>query len=97
VKNETGGRSKWHTILWGCVECKSLNHVILPRYRLTFIPSKSPSALVTGVVEVLRDGPMNLSQLLAELRHRRKQAIRHVFSSEVEMAVEYLKTKGRDH
>jgi hypothetical protein len=94
VKTETGGRSSWHTIFWGCVECKSLNHVILPSYRLASIPSKSPAALVTGVVEVLREGPMNVSQLLAELRHRRNQAIRHVFSSEVLMAVEYLKAKN---
>jgi hypothetical protein len=91
VKTETGGRSEWHTIFWGCTECRSLNHVILPRHRLESALSECPSALVVSVAECLKAGPLYASQLLAVLRRRKNQEVRHVFSSDVAMAVQYLK------
>jgi hypothetical protein len=58
------------------------------------MPAETPSVLVNVVVEVLKAGPMDAFQLLAELRRRRSQAVRHIFDSEVEMAIEYLKSRG---
>jgi hypothetical protein len=94
VKTENGGRSRWFPIFWACTECKSLNHIILPCYRLATVPAETPSALVNGVVEVLKTSPLDTSELLAELRRRRDQDVRHVFNSEVGMAIEYLKSRG---
>ena len=93
VKTETGGRSSWFPVFWACTECKSLNHVILPCYRLVAIPAETPSTLVNGAVEVLKAGPMDVLQLLAELRRMRNQVVRHIFNSDVGMAVEYLKSQ----
>jgi hypothetical protein len=93
VKTETGSRSTWHTIFWGCIECRSLNHVIMPRYRLESAPTEYPSELVTSIAECLKAGPLDASELLAELRRRRNQKVRHVFSSDVVMAVQYLKVQ----
>jgi hypothetical protein len=70
-----------------------LNHVILPRYRLESVLLESPSALVASIADCLSAGPLDASELQAELRRRRNQVVRHVFSSDVAMAVQYLRTQ----
>lgn len=92
VKTESAGISSWFQIFWTCTECDSLNHVILPRYRLASVPPNLPSALATSVVDALRTGPLVTAELLTELRRRRNR-VPHVFSSEVEMVLGYLKSR----
>ncbi|MDV3244736.1 MAG: hypothetical protein LYZ66_06150 [Nitrososphaerales archaeon] len=94
VKTETGGRSSWLQIFWACTECNSLNHVVLPCYRLESVPPGLPSALATSIVDALRNGPLDMAELLTELRRRRNEGIHHIFSSEVGMAVAYLRSRG---
>ena len=90
VKTELNGKSKWLRIFWACTACNSLNHVVLPIYRLASVPSESPSPLVACVVNALKQGPRSLDQVVQALRGN-CPGVRHVFTSEVRLALEYLK------
>ncbi|MDG7024690.1 MAG: hypothetical protein JRN45_09260 [Nitrososphaerota archaeon] len=93
VKTETNGRSRWPRIFWACTRCNTLNHVILPTYRLESVPSELPSPLVTGVVEALRGRPLDFDELIQTLRGH-CPGVRHVFNSEVALALEFLERRG---
>lgn len=93
VKTESGGRSKWLRIFWACLNCNSLNHVVVPRYRLETKPLSSPTGFVENILLVLEDGPLNFDELIRSLKARRK-GIGHVFNSDVNMAMQYLTGKG---
>ena len=93
VKTETNGKSRWPRIFWACTHCNALNHVILPAYRLESVPPELPSPLVTGVVEALRERPLDFDVLIQTLRGH-CPGVRHVFNSEVALALEFLEGRG---
>ncbi len=94
VKTDTGGRSRWFQLFWACAKCASMNHIILPTYRLERASHQLPSALAIAVVNALEEGSLDLDELIMSLRKRRIPGVRHVFNSEVAMALEYLKGRG---
>jgi hypothetical protein len=94
AKSESGGRTRWFQLFWACTACSSLNHVSICSYKLESAPSELPSALPRGVVETLRDGPLDFNELIAGLRRRGIPGVRHIFKSDVVMALEYLKRRG---
>ena len=53
-----------------------------------------PTPLAIGIVKALADEQLDFDELVADLRRRRPHGVRHVFSSEVAMTLEYL--KGHD-
>ena len=93
VKIESNGKSKWHRIFWACTKCGSLNHVILSVYRLEFIPLELPSPLVACAVETLQQGPKSLDELVQAMKGN-CPGVRHVFTGEVRMALEFLQRRG---
>ena len=93
VKTETDGKSKWRRIFWACAKCGSLNHVILSVYRLEFIPLELPSPLVACAVETLQQGPKSPDELVQALKGN-CPGVRHVFTGEVRMALEFLQRRG---
>src|SRR5256712_12167093 len=93
VKTDTGGRSKWFQLFWTCTKCGSLNHIVLPIYRLERASSHLPSALAIAVVNALEEGPLDLDELIAKLRKRQIPGVHHIFNSEVGMALEFLKSR----
>ena len=93
VKTESGGKSKWLRIFWACTKCGSLNHVILPIYRLEFIPLELPSPLVACTVETLQQRPKSLDEVVQGMKGNCR-GVRHVFTREVRMALEYLRRRG---
>ena len=93
VKTETNGKSKWHRIFWACTKCGSLNHVILSVYRLEFIPLELPSPLVAFAVETLQQRPKSPDELVQAMKGN-CPGVRHVFTGEVRMALEYLQRLG---
>jgi hypothetical protein len=93
AKTEAGGRTKWLRLFWACILCNTLNHVVLPAYRLQSVPEELPSSLVTGVVNALKERPLDFDELITNLRGH-CPGVRHVFNSEVAMALEYLKGHG---
>jgi hypothetical protein len=93
VKTESRGKSKWIRIFWVCMACNSLNHVILPTYSLESVPPELPSSLVTCAVEALKQGPKTIDELVQELRGT-CPGVGHIFTSEVRLAMEYLKGRG---
>ncbi|MDG7016370.1 MAG: hypothetical protein JRM82_03240 [Nitrososphaerota archaeon] len=94
AKTESGGRSRWFQLFWACTKCNSLNHVLLPRHRLERASSPLPSALAVAVVKALEERPLDIDELIMSLRQRRVPEVRHVFNSEVAMAIEFLKGRG---
>lgn len=94
TKTESGGRTRWLQLFWVCSECDSLNHVLLPRYRLESASAQLPSAMAIGVVTALADGSLDFGELVTALKLRRVPEVRHIFSSDVAMALEYLKGRG---
>src|SRR5437899_2039958 len=94
VKTDTGGRSKWFQLFWACTKCGSLNHIVLPFYRLERVSSHLPSVLATAVVNALEEGPLDLDELIVSLRKRAVPGVQHIFNSEVGMALEFLKGRG---
>ena len=55
VKTDTGGRSKWFQLFWACTKCGSLNHIVLPIYRLELVSSHRPSVLAIAVINALEE------------------------------------------
>lgn len=94
VKTASGGRARWFQLFWACTKCGSLNHIVLPSYRLEHISSQLPTALATGVVNALQEGPLDLDELIMRLRKRLMPDVRHVFNSDVAMVLEFLKGRG---
>ena len=87
VKTDTGGRSKWFQLFWACTKCGSLNHIVLPIYRLERASSHLPSVLAIAVVSALEEGPLDLDELIVNLRKRQIPGVNHIFNSEVGMAL----------
>ena len=94
VKTSAAGRTRWFQVFWACEKCGSLNHIVLPSYRLERASSQLPTALATGVVNTLEEGPLDLDELIMRLRKRQMPGVRHVFNSDVAMVLEFLKGRG---
>ena len=93
VKTDTGGRSRWFQLFWTCTKCGSLNHIVLPIYRLERVSSHLPSVLAIAVVNALEEGPLDFDEMIVNLRKRHIPGIHHIFNSEVGMALEFLKSR----
>lgn len=93
AKTETGGRSRWFQLYRICTACRSLNHIVLPCYKLLSVPSGLPSPLAISVVDALREASLDISELLRDLRRRRGPGSPHIFNSEVAMVLAYLKSQ----
>jgi hypothetical protein len=94
VRATSNGKRRWFQLFWSCSKCGSLNHIVLPAYRLERASSPLPSALAVAVVNALEEGPLDFDELVMSLRRRQSVDIRHVFNSEVTLAVEFLKGRG---
>lgn len=91
VKIESAGRSKWFGIHRVCTKCLSLNPVIIPRYWLKSVPSELPSQLAWMVVNELKVGPLDCSEIITHLRRARGWSKKHVLKLEVLLVLEYLR------
>jgi len=94
VKAGWGGRLRWLQVFWACEKCDSLNHIMLPCYRVETVSRPLPSALATGVAKALEEGPLDLDELIMRLRKMQMPGVRHVFNSDVAMVLEFLKGRG---
>ena len=94
IKTESKGRSRWLRIFWACTTCNSLNHVILPIYRLEPVAVELPTPLSVCTVDALKQGPMNVDQVVWALRGDCPE-VHHIFTSEVKLVLEYLKGRGK--
>ena len=94
VRATSNGKRTWFQLFWACTKCGSLNHIILPAYRLERASSPLPSALAVAVVNALGEGPLDFDELIMSLRLKHPADIRHIFNSEVALAVEFLKGHG---
>ena len=94
TRSESGGRTQWVRLFWACTQCSSLNHIIIPTYKLKRASLPLPTTLAIGVVKALADEQLDFDELVANLRGRKAHGVGHVFSSEVAMTLEYL--KGHD-
>ena len=94
VKTASAGRTRWFQIFWACEKCGSLNRIVLPAYRLERASSPLPSALAVAVVNALEEGPLDFDELITSLRLKRVPGVRHIFNSEVALAIEFLKGQG---
>ncbi len=94
VKIESANRTTWFQVYRLCMGCRSLNPIIYNKYTLKFVPSSSASALARVTVDALTGGPLDSATLLVELRRRRVSDSRHIFKSDVAMALEYLARQG---
>lgn len=94
MRSTTNGKRRWLQLFWACTGCESLNHIVLPAYRLERAFSPLPSALAISVVNALEGGPLDFDELIMSLRRVRDPGIRHVFNSEVKLAVGFLKGRG---
>ena len=94
MKTGSGGRTRWFQLFWACTKCGSLNRIILPFYRVERASIPLPTALATGVVNALQEGPLDLDELTMRLRKTPMQGVRHVFNSDVLMVLEFLKGRG---
>ena len=94
ARSTTKGNRRWLQLFWACTRCESLNHIVLPSYRLERASSPLPSALAISVVTALEDGPLDFDGLIMSLRRAHAAGIRHIFNSEVKLAVEFLKGRG---
>ena len=56
--------------LLACTKCSSLNHIVLPIYRLELVSSHRPSVLAIAVINALEEGPLDLDKLIVNLRKR---------------------------
>jgi len=93
VKTESHYKSTWLRIFWACTTCNQLNHVIQPIYRLQFALMDSPSLLVSCVTDALNEKPLDLDELVQNLREHYANDF-EILSSEVALALEYLKARG---
>ena len=94
VRAKSKGKRRWFQVFWACAKCGSLNHIVLPAYRLERAPTPLPSALAVAVVSALDEEPLDFNELIMSLRQRHPADIRHIFNSEVALAIEFLKGQG---
>ena len=94
MRATTRGKRRWLQLFWVCTKCKSLNHINLPVYSLERASSPLPSALAVSVVNALKDGPLDFNELIMSLRRAHIAEVRHIFNSEVKLAVEFLRSRG---
>jgi hypothetical protein len=94
IRATTGGKRRWLRLFWACTRCKSLNHIILPTYRLERVGSPLPSTLTIGIVNALEEGVLDSDELMMKLRNRSPPGVSQVFNSDVSMALEFLKGRG---
>lgn len=94
ARSEVGGRTQWLQLFWACETCNSLNHVIVPCYRVRFLPSSLPSSLAKAVVDTLQDHPLDFEELLERLRRKGVEGVPHLFNSDLTMVLEFLKGSG---
>jgi hypothetical protein len=90
----SNGKRRWSQLFWACTKCGSLNHIVLPAYRLERASAPLPSALAVAVVNALGEGPLDIDELIMNLRQKRVAEVSHVFNSEVGLAVDFLKGRG---
>jgi len=90
----SNGMRRWFQLIWVCMKCGSLNHIILPAFRLERASFPLPSALAVAIVNALEAGSLDSNELITTLRRLRSPDIRHIFNSEVALAVEFLKARG---
>ena len=88
------GKRKWFPLFWACMECESLNHLVIQAYSLVRPPSAIHAASNGPLVKALEQGPLDRNQLLAMLRRSKALGPGHVFKSEVTVALEDLTTRG---
>ena len=65
----------------------------MPVCRLEYVPLELPSPLVACVVEALKQGPKDVDELVRALKGN-CPGVRHIFTSEVRLALEYLERLG---
>ena len=94
VRATTDGKRRWLQLFWICTRCRSLNHIILPTYRLERAGSPLPSTLAIGTVNALKEGVLDGDELLTRLRKGPMPGISRIFSSEVSIVLEFLKGRG---
>ena len=95
VRATSNGKRRWFQLFWACTECASLNHIVLPAYRLEHVSLPLPRGLALGVVDALEEGgELDLDELIMKLRERTIPGVRHVFNTEVGLALEFLKGAG---
>lgn len=94
VRATIDGKRSWIQLFWACTKCGSLNHVVLPTYRLERASSPIPSALAVTIVNALQEGPLDIDELVLTLRRKGVPGISHIFNSEVALAIEFLKGRG---
>ena len=94
VRTTILGKRRWLQLFWVCTRCGSLNHVVLPTYRLERASSSIPSALTVAVVNALERGPLDIDDLVLTLRRKRTPGVSHVFNTEVAPALGFLKGRG---
>ena len=93
VRTTIDGKRRWLQLFWVCTTCGSLNHVVLPIYRLGRESSPPTSALPFAIINVLENGPLDFDELIVKLRRRGIPGISHIFNSEVALAIEFLKSR----
>ena len=89
-----GGRRRWIQIFWACAKCRSLNHIVLPAYRLERVASPMPTPLAAAVVKALVQRPLNVAELIMKVRSEHPVDVHHVFNSEVILALDFLRGRG---
>jgi hypothetical protein len=94
ARGKSNGKRRWFQLFWACTKCGSLNHIVLPAYRLERASSPLPSALAVAIVNSLEEATLDFDELITNLRQSHPSAIRHIFNSEVALAVEFLKGRG---
>jgi hypothetical protein len=94
VRTTIDGKRKWLQLFRGCTRCRSLNHIIVPSYRLRLISTPPPTELAIVAVNALQGGPLDFNELTARLRARRVPGKSHVFRSEVTLTLEFLRDHG---
>jgi hypothetical protein len=94
VRATIDGKRRWLQLFWACTRCKSLNHIILPSYRLERADSPLPSALAVGIVNTLEGGALVSDELLMKLKKRSMPGVPHIFNSDISTALEFLKGRS---
>jgi hypothetical protein len=93
ARTESGYKTTWLRIFWVCTKCNTLNHVIIPTFRLQSEIFGLPSTIAVAVTKALKEKPLDFDDLLKCLRDHHSNDLR-VITSEVFWALEYLKARG---
>jgi hypothetical protein len=94
VRAAEGGKRRWIQAFWACTRCRSLNHIVLPEYRLERVASPLPTPLAMAIVKALVEGPLDLAGLIVKVRKEHPEEVHHVFNSEVILALDFLRGHG---